>query len=228
MGFQWQVYRVSVSCPDKKHWGPWTWLCPSLKPSHLLLLLLLLSCFSPTLCDPIDGSPLGSAIPGILQARTLEWVAISFSSAWKWKVKVKSLRRVRLLATPWTAAHQAPPSMGFSRQEYWNGVPLPSPPVIWLPHKTQAPSEDGRSDFAVGWCWSDTEIMEEKKENGREIQCQNLGESWLIGFREFSPRLFVLTTQFDFFFFLIFPFMPLFRQGKEIRASRQLFVLFPW
>ena len=80
----------------------------------------------PTLCDPIDGSPPGSPIPGILQAGTLEWVAISFSSEWKWKVKVKSLSRVRLLATPWTAAHQAPPSMGFSRQEYWSGVPLPS------------------------------------------------------------------------------------------------------
>ena len=81
----------------------------------------------PTLCDPIDGSPPGSLIPGILQARTLEWVAISFSSAWKWKVKVKSLSRVRPSATPWTAAFQAPPSMGFSRQEYWSGVPLPSP-----------------------------------------------------------------------------------------------------
>ena len=80
----------------------------------------------PTLCDPIDGSPPGSPIPGILQARTLEWVAISFSNAWKWKVKVKSLSHVRLVATPWTAAHQAPPSMGFSRQEYWSGVPLPS------------------------------------------------------------------------------------------------------
>ena len=80
-----------------------------------------------TLCDPIDSSPPGSAVPGILQARTLEWVAISFSNAWKWKVKVKSLSRVRLFATPWTAAYQAPLSMGFSRQEYWSGVPLPSP-----------------------------------------------------------------------------------------------------
>ena len=80
----------------------------------------------PTLCDPRDGSPLGSPIPGILQARTLEWVAISFSNAWKWKVKVKSLSRVQLLATPRTAAYQIPPSMGFSRQEYWSGVPLPS------------------------------------------------------------------------------------------------------
>ena len=80
----------------------------------------------PTLCDPIDGSPPGSPIPGILQARTLERVAISFSNAWEWKVKVKSLSRVWLLATPWTAAYQAPLSMGFSRQEYWSGVPLPS------------------------------------------------------------------------------------------------------
>ena len=83
-----------------------------------------------TLCDPIDGSPPGSPIPGILQARTLEWVAISFSNAWKWKVKVKFLSHfscVLLVATPWTAAYHAPPSMGFSRQEYWSGVPLPSP-----------------------------------------------------------------------------------------------------
>ena len=77
----------------------------------------------PTLCDPIDGSPPGSPLPEILQARTLEWLAISFSNVWKWKVKVKLLSRVRLFTTPWTAAHQAPPSMGFSRQEYWSGVP---------------------------------------------------------------------------------------------------------
>ena len=97
----------------------------------------LLSRFSRVrLCDPIDGSLWGSPVPGILQARTLQWVAISFSSAWKWKVKVKSLSRVWLFATPWTAAYRAPPSMGFSRQECWSGVPLPSP--IWLttsPHK---------------------------------------------------------------------------------------------
>ena len=79
----------------------------------------------PTLCDPIDGSPPGAPVPGILQARTLEWVAISFSNAGKWKVKVKSLSHVRLLVTPWTAAHQAPLSVGFSRQEHWSGVPLP-------------------------------------------------------------------------------------------------------
>ena len=81
----------------------------------------------PTLCDPIDSSPPGSPVPGILQARALEWVAISFSNVQKWKVKVKSFSRVRLLAIPWTAVHQAPQSMGFSRQEYWSGVPLPSP-----------------------------------------------------------------------------------------------------
>ena len=91
----------------------------------------------PTLYDPIDGNPPGFPVPGILQARTLEWVAISFSKAWKWKVKVKllshvllfatPLNHVLLFATPWTATHQAPPSMGFSRQEYWSAVPVPSP-----------------------------------------------------------------------------------------------------
>ena len=85
----------------------------------------------PTLCNPIDGSSPGSPIPAILQARTLELVAISFSNAWKWKVKVKSLSRVRLFMTSWTAPYQAPPSMGFSRQEYWSGVPSPSP-KLWL------------------------------------------------------------------------------------------------
>ena len=100
-------------------------LLPKDYPAAAAAAKSLQSC--PTLCDPRDGSPPGSAVPGILQARTLEWVAISFSNAWKWKVKVKSLSLVRLLATPWTAAHQAPPSMGFSRQEYWSGVPLTSP-----------------------------------------------------------------------------------------------------
>ena len=80
-----------------------------------------------TLCDPTDGSPPGSPVPGILQATTLEWVATSFSNAWKWKVKVKSLSHVWLFTTPWTVAYQAPQSMGFPRQEYWSGLPLPSP-----------------------------------------------------------------------------------------------------
>ena len=95
--------------------------CPRVA-EHLVLLAAAKSLQScPTLCDPVEGSPPGSPVPGTLQARTVEWVAISFSNAWKWKVKGKSLGRVRLFTTPWTAAYQAPPSMGFSRQEYWCG-----------------------------------------------------------------------------------------------------------
>ena len=74
----------------------------------------------PTLCDPIDSSPPGSPVPGILQARILEWVAISFSKAWKWKMK-EVVQSCPTQQPPWTAACQAPPSMGFSRQEYWVG-----------------------------------------------------------------------------------------------------------
>ena len=100
----------------------------------------------PTLCDPIDGSPPGSPVPGILQARTLERVAISFSNAWKWKVKVKSLSRVRLLTTPWTVAYQAPPSLGCFRQEYWSGVPFPS----WQSkNKNKARFTLNRKDWAI-------------------------------------------------------------------------------
>ena len=95
---------------------------------HAAAAKSLQSC--PTLCNPIDGSPPGSPVPGILQARTLEWVAISFSNAWKGKVKVKFLSCVRLFATPWTAAFQAPPSMGFSRQQYWSGCHCLS--LIWV------------------------------------------------------------------------------------------------
>ena len=106
----------------------------------------------PTLCDPRDGSPPGSPVPGILQARTLEWVAISFPNAWKWKVKEKSLSRVRLFLTPWTAVYQAPPSMGFSRQEYWSGVPLPSLKERFChnPFKPQAPSSVHRLGGILG------------------------------------------------------------------------------
>ena len=86
----------------------------------------------PTLCDPVDDSPPGSPIPEILQERTLEWVAISFSNARKSKVKVKPLSHVQLFETPWTEAYQAPLSTGFSRQEYWSGVPLPSPCIYWI------------------------------------------------------------------------------------------------
>ena len=82
----------------------------------------LQSCLA--LCDPIDSSPPGSTVPGILQARTLEWVAISFSNAWTWKVKSGVAQWCPTLSDPWTAAYQAPPSLGFSRQEYWSGVSL--------------------------------------------------------------------------------------------------------
>ena len=105
-----------ISSKSIRH--PWS------RALHAAAAKSLQSC--PTLCNPIDGSPTGFLIPGILQARTLEWVAISSSNAWKWKVKEKSLSHVWLVATPWTAAYQAPPSMGFSRQEYWSGMPLPS------------------------------------------------------------------------------------------------------
>ena len=101
----------------------------------------------PTLCDPIDGSPPVSAVPGILQARTLEWVAISFSNAWKWKVKVKSLNHVRLFVTPWTAAYQALPPIGFSRQEYWSGLPFPSPLNLGASHQMSMTSQEWWS------CW---------------------------------------------------------------------------
>ena len=108
--------------------------CLNLEKWYAAAVKSLQSC--PTLCDPIDSSPPGSPIPGILQARTLEWVAISFSNAWKWKVKVKLLSRVWLLATLWTAVYPAPPSMGFSRQECWSGVPLPSPFLTWAKTKS--------------------------------------------------------------------------------------------
>ena len=115
------IHGVTKSQTRLSDWTELNWSCYCQAKS-------LQSCL--TLCDPIDGSPPGSPFPGILQARTLEWVAISFSNAWKWKVKVKSLSRVWPSATPWTAAFQTPPSMGFSRQEYWSGVPLPSPELI--------------------------------------------------------------------------------------------------
>ena len=120
------VYTYSTYTPIHIHKHMNIYTCP-----HTAAPKSLQSC--PTLCDPRDGSPSGSPVPGILQARTLEWVAISFSNAWKWKVKVKSLSHGWLFTSPWTAAHQAPPSMGFSRQEYWSGVPLPSPFMyIWM------------------------------------------------------------------------------------------------
>ena len=113
---EWRILpRIACPCPSVKD---------NLEHAAAAAAKSLQLCL--TFCDPIDGSPPGSPVPGILQARTLEWVAISFSNAWRWKVKVKSLRHVQLITTPWTAAYQAPPSMGFSRQEYWSGLPSPS------------------------------------------------------------------------------------------------------
>ena len=114
-----KTYRWQINLVEKERSTLWFFAAAAAKS--------LQSC--PTLCDPRDSSPPGSPVSGILQARTLEWVAISFSKAWKWKVKAKSFSLVRPLVTPWTAAYQAPPSMGFSRQGHWSGVPVPSPLV---------------------------------------------------------------------------------------------------
>ena len=128
-----QAPAARESPQTRRHstWGKKPSKCTEnvLLPAAAAAAKSLQSC--PTLCDPIDSSPPDSPVPGILQARTLEWVAISFSNAWKWRVKGKSLSHVRLLATPWTAAHQACSSMGFSREEYCSGVPLPSLMVYW-------------------------------------------------------------------------------------------------
>ena len=127
---------------------------------------LLQSCS--TLCDPRDSSPPGSPVPGILQARTLEWVAISFSNAWKWKVKVKSLSRVQLFVILWTAAYQAPLSMGFARQEYWSGVPSPSPHLIlahaqleehWSKQVLSSWSSNWTQLIRSSWKWVCTNVI---------------------------------------------------------------------
>ena len=132
----WSLVRLPFLKPAWISGSSWFTYCWSL--AWRILNIALLACAAaakslqscPTLCDPIDGSPPGSPVPGILQARTLEWVAISFSIAWKWKVKMKSLSGGRLIVTPWIAAYQAPPSMGFSRQ-HWSGFPLPSLTSVW-------------------------------------------------------------------------------------------------
>ena len=152
---------------------------------------LLQSC--QTLCDPRDGSPPGSPVHGILQARTLGWAAISFSNAWKWKVKVKSLSHVQLLATPWTAAHQAPPSMGFSRQEYWarqvktgnhtakkwrtlDSYPGPSVSKAWLfPHITHLREVKSATNKQMGFlCWWELSVIWLK--SLVELRCQKWQE----------------------------------------------------
>ena len=149
-GYSWPRDQIRVSCTAGRLFAIWAareahqWLAGAAAKSLQLCL---------TLCDPIDGSPLGSTVPGIIQARTLEWVAISFSNEGKWKVKVKSLSRVQLFVTPWTTAYQ-PPSMGFSRQQYWSGVP--SPLRQWLvvltnfcPHRKYLKADKATGDLLV-------------------------------------------------------------------------------
>ena len=128
------------TCPSVGQWINKLWTAAAAK--------LLQSC--PTLCNPIDGSPPGSPVPGILQARTVEWVVTTFSNAEKWKVTGKSLSRARLLVTPWIAAHQAPLSMGFSRQEYWSGMPLPSP-KLWTKEYYSALKRNELSSHDKTW-----------------------------------------------------------------------------
>ena len=132
---------------------------------------------------PHRWQPIRLPFPGILKARTLEWVAISFSNAWKWKVKVKSLSRVRLLATPWTVAHQAPPSMGFSRQEYWSGVPLPSPaygPYQVLKHRRH-------SEIFVELITLPFYFWIKKISNGSRYSFKWEHFSWTIAVNDHSP-----------------------------------------
>ena len=142
----WQ-YPALYSFPNL---GP---VCLSMSSSNFCFFAAKSHQLCPTLCDPIDGSPPGSSVPGILQARTPEWVAIAFSSAWKWKVKLKSLSCVQLLVTQWTAAHQAPLSVGFSRQEYWSGLPFASLPAYKFFRKqvrwSGTPVSKNFSEFAV-------------------------------------------------------------------------------
>ena len=141
-----------------------------------------------TLCDPIDGSPPGSPVSGILKARTLEWVAIAFSNVWKWRVKVKSLSCVWLLATPWTVAHQAPPSMGFSRQEYWSGVPLPSPALILHASKVMLKILQARLQQCVNCELPDVQAGFRK---GRGIRDQIANICWIIEkAREFQKNIY--------------------------------------
>ena len=157
----------------------------------------------PTLCDPIDGSPPGSLIPEILQARTLEWVAISFSKAWKWKLKGKSLSHARLFATPWTAAHQAPPSMRFSRQGYWSGLPFPSPTAL---RAQKSP------------CTCSFTHNSQKVETGVGCHCL-LRSHWLLYFKWMNCIVCGLYhNTVDFLYYLVL-------QNKEVSDRRENFSL---
>ena len=158
----------------------------------------------PTLCDHIYGSPPGSPIPGILQARTLEWVAISFSNACKWKVKVKSLSCVRPLATPWTEAYQAPLFMGFSRQKgtgrqmlsthkLWKGAPRESFTKIRSAHEEQRASPHSPVRC---WLMRETEWLSRGLcEQGDKENCWEMGGSTQKGCRLKQPACCHLTSR---------------------------------
>ena len=134
---------------------------------------------------PHRWQPTRLPVPRILQARTLEWVAISFSNAWKWSVRVKLLSRVRLFTTPWTAAYQAPPPLGFSRQEYWSGVPLPSPITLytrqqkrhWCIEQSLGLYGRGKGWDDMGeWHWNMYNIIYEMSH-----QCRFDARYWMLG-----------------------------------------------
>ena len=145
-----------------------------------------------TLSDPMDCSLPGSSVHGIFQARVLEWGAIAFSNAWKWKVKGKSLSHIRLLATPWTVAHQAPPSMGLSRQEYWSGVPPPSPP--WSYHSIRCLFSVFVHSFMFIFIWSQagcSSSLRVKQEQSILLPCTlwdwcSLGSQMLLAQNKYS------------------------------------------
>ena len=131
------------------------------------ILLLLLNHFSRVrLCATPDGSPPGSPVPGILQARTLEWVAISFSNAGNWKVKVKSLNRVRLLATPWTAAHQAPPSVDFPGKSAGAGCHC----LLWMEYYS-ATKKNKISPLAAIWMDLEGMMLSETSQSEKDKYC---------------------------------------------------------
>ena len=127
------VFPRGISHASSTLWLPAIFPMSTSSASFLLMLLLLLSRFSRIWLCATPEMAAHQAPPSLAFSSQEHWsVAISFSNAWKWKVKGKSLSRIQLLATPWTAAYQAPPSMGFSRQEHWSGLPLPSPFLLML------------------------------------------------------------------------------------------------
>ena len=150
----------------------------------------------PTLCDPIDGSPTGSPVPGILQARTLEWVAISFCNAWKWRVKVTLLSRVQLFATPWTAAYQASLSMGFSRQECWSGVPSPSLDGIVTPSEIiDTQLVESKEAWALGY-WVQSVPIGDGHPEACNLKTESIAFCWVLKRNSLTARNSVFDSKY--------------------------------